>query len=70
MRTARYRFVEWKKIGAPAATAVIELYDYETDPEETNNLAAAKPAVVAQLRAILATQPEAKPQIHPVGRRK
>ncbi len=70
VRTARYRLVEWKKIGAPAATAVIELYDYETDPEETSNLAAAKPAVVAQLRAMLATQPEAKSQIHFAGRRK
>lgn len=49
---------------------MIELYDYETDPEETSNLAAAKPAVVAQLRAMLATQPEAKSQIHFAGRRK
>ena len=63
VRTERYRLVEWKKIGAPADSAVLELYDYEADPAETKNLAAGKPDVVAQLRALLAAQPEAKPQI-------
>ncbi|MBI5395950.1 MAG: sulfatase-like hydrolase/transferase [Verrucomicrobia bacterium] len=63
VRTARYRLVEWKKIGEPADTAVMELYDYENDSDETKNLAADKPGVVAQLRAILAKQPEAKPQV-------
>ncbi|MCX6910547.1 MAG: EF-hand domain-containing protein, partial [Verrucomicrobia bacterium] len=63
VRTERYRLVEWKKIGEPADTAVLELYDYEADPDETKNLAADKPEVVAKLRAILAKQPEAKPQI-------
>ena len=63
IRTERYRLVEWKKIGAPASDADLELYDYETDPLERKNLAAAQPAVVAQLRALLARHPEAKPQI-------
>lgn len=63
IRTARYRMVEWKKPDAPAETAEFELYDYERDPEETKNLAAEQPAIVAQLRAILAQHPEAKPQI-------
>ena len=63
VRTARYRLVEWKKIGEPADTAVLELYDYEADPEETKNLALDKPDVVAQLRTILSRQPEAKPQV-------
>ncbi len=63
VRTARYRLVEWKKIGAPADTAVCELYDYVSDPEETKNLAADKPDVVQQLRALLARLPEAKPQV-------
>lgn len=62
VRDARYRMVEWKKIGEPADTAIIELYDYEADPEETKNLAAEKPEVVARLRAVLAKQPEAIPQ--------
>jgi iduronate 2-sulfatase len=60
IRTARHRLVEWKAFGAKADTAVLELYDYETDPSETRNLAAQQPEVVARLRAILAAQPEAK----------
>lgn len=67
VRTARYRLVEWKEIGAPSDTAVFELYDYEADPAETKNLAADKPAIVAELRAILAKQPEAKPQVRADG---
>jgi iduronate 2-sulfatase len=63
VRTARYRLVEWKVPGAAAASADLELYDYETDPLETKNLATTQPEVVAQLRALLAKQPEAKPQI-------
>lgn len=63
VRTDRYRLVEWKKIGEAADSAELELYDYETDPDETKNLAGDKPETVAQLRAILATQPEAKPQV-------
>jgi iduronate 2-sulfatase len=67
VRTTRYRLVEWKKIGAPADTAVFELYDYQVDPDETKNLAAEKPEVVAQLRAVLAKQPEARPQVRANG---
>jgi iduronate 2-sulfatase len=66
IRTERYRLVEWKKVGAPSDTAELELYDYQTDPLETRNLAAEQPEVVAQLRAILARHPEAKPQL-PTG---
>ncbi len=61
IRTERYRLVEWKKPGAPAESAELELYDYEIDPLETKNLAAEQPDVVKQLRAILAKHPEAKP---------
>jgi len=63
VRTERQRLVEWKKPGTPADTAILELYDYVTDPEETQNVAAQRPEVVAQLRALLARQPEAKPQL-------
>ena len=69
VRTARYRLVEWKGIGEPADRAVLELYDYEADPDETRNLAAEKLEVVAQLRAILAQQPEAKAQVRAGGGR-
>ena len=60
IRTERCRLVEWKKPGAPAGGAEIELYDYETDPIETKNLASEHPEVVNQLRAILAKHPEAR----------
>ena len=59
IRTSRYRFVEWKNSGDAASMAEFELYDYQLDPEETKNLAAEKPEVVASLRSILATYPEA-----------
>ena len=63
VRTERHRLVEWKKPGADPATAELELYDYATDPLETKNLASTQPEVVARLRQILATQPEARPQL-------
>ncbi len=63
VRTPRHRLVEWKKPGAAAETAELELYDYEADPEETKNLAAEQPEVVAKLRVLLATHAEAKPQV-------
>lgn len=63
IRTERYRLVEWKKINASPETAELELYDYQVDPLETKNIAAELPQVVAELRAMLARHPEAKPQI-------
>ena len=63
VRNTRHRLVEWKKPGAPADTAILELYDYQTDPAETKNLAAEQPEVITTLRQLLATHPEAKPQI-------
>jgi iduronate 2-sulfatase len=63
VRTNRYRLVEWKKPGAAPDTADLELYDYEADPLETKNLAAEQPQVVADLRKLLAAQPEARPQV-------
>jgi iduronate 2-sulfatase len=62
VRTARYRLVEWKTPGASADSASLELYDYESDPGETKNLAMERPEVVAELRAVLNREPEAKPQ--------
>ncbi|MDZ4288265.1 MAG: sulfatase [Prosthecobacter sp.] len=63
VRTSRYRLVEWKVPGAVPDTAELELYDYQTDPAEIRNLAGQEPAIVAELRSLLASQPEAKPQI-------
>lgn len=63
IRTVRHRLVEWKKPGAAADTAELELYDYDRDPLESTNIAVQQPDVVAQLRAILATHPEARPPV-------
>lgn len=63
IRTARHRMVEWKAPGAETSTAEYELYDYEKDPLETKNLADSQPEILASLKSILATHPEAKPQI-------
>lgn len=60
VRTERYRLVEWKRPGAAPETAEFELYDYVADPAESRNLAGEQPAVVADLRRILARHPEAK----------
>ncbi len=59
IRTERYRLVEWKTPNESDDTAAYELYDYETDPHETQNQAATQPEIVAKLKAILATYPEA-----------
>jgi iduronate 2-sulfatase len=63
VRTERYRLVEWKKPGAAPDTAEFELYDYKNDPGETRNIAAQEPKLVKKLQALLAAQPEAKPQL-------
>jgi iduronate 2-sulfatase len=63
VRNQRYRLVEWKVIGAAPESAELELYDYEKDPLETENIAVERPDVIAELRAFLNKQPEAKPQI-------
>ena len=60
VRTHRYRLVEWKKFHGDEP-AEYELYDYETDPLETRNLASENPEVVAELSAMLATHPAAVP---------
>lgn len=63
IRTERYRMVEWKVPDASIETAEHELYDYETDPLETENIAGQQLEVLGILKEILATHPEAKPQI-------
>ena len=65
IRTNRYRLVEWKKIGAAPETAEFELYDYETDPLETKNVAATQKEVVERLRELLAQHPAPRPVLRP-----
>ncbi len=62
IRTERYRMVEWKNPGADAATGDYELYDYASDPHETQNLAKQRPEELEKLKAILAKYPEAVPR--------
>ncbi|MGJ8696905.1 MAG: sulfatase [Verrucomicrobiaceae bacterium] len=52
IRTERYRLVEWGN--------EYELYDYQSDPHETQSLATQKPRVVKELKAILAQYPAPK----------
>jgi iduronate 2-sulfatase len=66
VRTNRYRLVAWTPNRGDAGDVIYELYDYQADPEETRNLADAEPAVVEQLKAILAAQPAAKPQVRAI----
>ena len=61
VRNERYRLVEWKVFGAAPESAELELYDYQQDPLETENIAVERPDVIAELRAVLAKHPEPKP---------
>ncbi|HEC0375694.1 TPA: sulfatase-like hydrolase/transferase, partial [Escherichia coli] len=70
IRTDRYRMVEWKKIGEPQSTAEYELYDYRDGNVEMKNIASEQPQVLASLKAILATYPEATPNRPPSKPRK
>ena len=63
IRNQRYRFVEWKKIGANGESAEIELYDYQLDPLEKMNQASSQPDVVRTMHQLLKQLPEANPQI-------
>lgn len=58
IRTQRYRLVEWRPIGGPAKTAEYELYDYQDDLLERENVAASRPQVVTKLKAILEGYPQ------------
>jgi len=57
IRTARHRFVEWRPADGSPAEPELELYDYLTDPLESENVAASQPAVVAELQRLLASHP-------------
>jgi iduronate 2-sulfatase len=60
IRTSRYRLVEWKTIKNSASQPEYELYDYQTDPLETINLAAEHTDVVRELATLLNTHPPAQ----------
>ncbi|MCG6154392.1 sulfatase [Rubinisphaera sp. ICM_H10] len=50
MRTDRYRLVLWRDHRNPEAEPLfVELYDHQTDPQETKNIAAENPDLVREL---------------------
>jgi iduronate 2-sulfatase len=51
LRTDRWRFIEWRK--PYEGKKVVELYDHQTDPAETANIAASHPEEVKELSAKL-----------------
>ena len=52
MRTDRYRLVVWAdKSGSDQPPVFVELFDHQTDPAETKNMAAAHPDLVKELLA-------------------
>ena len=57
IRTERYRLVEWNRIGGSREEADYELYDYHSDPLETQNLASKKPEILNELKDKLAAYP-------------
>jgi iduronate 2-sulfatase len=59
IRTDRYRLVEWKTPGADPESAELELYDYEVDDDEKQNVANVQPQITTSLRRILQSYPEA-----------
>lgn len=56
IRDPRYRMVQWNRIGDRDEDAIIELYDYQNDPLETENVAEDHPQVVAKLQGYLSRQ--------------
>lgn len=51
MRTQRYRLVIWRDHRDPQSQPIyVELFDHQTDPAETTNIAASQPELVQQLR--------------------
>lgn len=65
IRTARYRYVEWRPLDGSPGKPDLKLYDYDTDPLERENLAAREPQVVAAMQALLAKEPPAVPGVKP-----
>ncbi|NND96852.1 MAG: iduronate-2-sulfatase, partial [Pirellulaceae bacterium] len=52
VRTDRYRFVQWRDVKLDHVVEQ-ELYDHQTDPNETENVAATRPDVVERLQALV-----------------
>ncbi len=66
IRTDRYRLVQWKGVNEPEESAQYELYDYQTDPLETQNLAASAAVILDEMKAKLAAYPAPVPLDRPL----
>ena len=53
IRTDTHRFTEWRDADDPSKVIQVELYDHESDPNETRNIAAQHAQLVAALTARL-----------------
>ncbi len=63
MRTNQYRFVEWREFSTGQVTAV-ELYDHDSDPQESNNLApTASQGLIEELTSQLLRSHPRKPLV-------
>ncbi|WP_394706752.1 sulfatase [uncultured Draconibacterium sp.] len=60
IRTEQYRMVRWTNIKDATKEVLYELYDYENDPNETQNLAAKNLLKVKELEEMLNSHPKAK----------
>jgi arylsulfatase A-like enzyme len=58
IRTERYRMVQWQSWAGERQESLYELYDYQSDPGETRNLANELPDVLKQHQLILARYPD------------
>ena len=74
MRTDRYRLVRWVDVRSPKKALAVELFDHQTDPHETRNIAAENADVVKELSAKMtagwkAARPGSTVNAMPTGRR-
>ncbi len=60
IRTERYRLVEWKHQTDPSQSTDWELYDYQGDSVESENIASLEPEILKELQKILDSYPPAK----------
>ena len=58
IRTDRYRLVEWRAWDGAEDSIEYELYDYQTDPNETQNRASDNPEIVKKLAETLSRYPQ------------
>ncbi|MDA0348950.1 MAG: sulfatase [Verrucomicrobia bacterium] len=61
IRNERYRIVEW--LNTSTSEIVYELYDYQADPLEKQNVASSNPKALDFMKALLAKEPKAAKQV-------